>query len=95
MQFSVLPEPLTQGTAYHYSTLFPGMFEELYYLLQCATKQDIPKKVAVKVCREVLDERNNSLLKDFVSTRKPNEILIPTEEILEAYLSNDNSDILK
>lgn len=43
--FEILPEDLTSGTAYDYYQKFPGFDEEIYYLLQFATRNDAEKDV--------------------------------------------------
>ena len=85
--FDVIPEEDTAGTAYDYARQFPGMPEELYYLLECATRENADPDKVVQACREVLDERNEELLNSF---GEPNETL-NIEEILNYEQNSDFS----
>lgn len=63
--FNVLPSELTDGTAYHYYQEFPFFDEEVYYLLQNATRNDAPTDACVEMCKEIVDSRNKTILENF------------------------------
>lgn len=65
MLFDIIPKEDTAGTAYDYARQFPGLHEELYYLLECATRQNADPEKVVQACREVVEERNQELLNSF------------------------------
>ena len=78
--FDVLPETHTGGTSYDYYRQFPNFDEELYYLLECATRQNADPEAIINVCREVQQERNQKLLDKFNNTPSdPSEILLDLE----------------
>lgn len=86
--FNCLPAQDTTGTSYDYFVKFPNFDEELYYMLECATRENADPEEVVKVCQEVLDARNNFLVNKFENTRGPYEQELLLEEILE-YKIND------
>ena len=63
--FAVLPSDITDGTAYDYFERFPFMNEEIYFLLQCGTRDDMSRDACVKLCQEIVDERNKTVLENF------------------------------
>ena len=80
--FDVLPENYTSGTSYDYYRQFPGLNEEIYYLLECATRQNADPDAIVKACKEVVEERNKQLIEKFNNTRSdPYEMEMDLEDI--------------
>lgn len=64
--FDVLPSTATEGTAYHYLQMFgDGMFEEMYYILECMHRQNADPEKVIEACREIVQERNSQILKKF------------------------------
>ena len=92
--YTILPKDVTDGTAMHYCKEFPNLPEEMYYLLQCATKHDLPEKTVIETCQEILDERNEQLLNSLEGRTNPTEFLLD-ETILEDYNGDDAPAILK
>ena len=86
--FDCLPEQVTHGTAMDYFRKF-DFEEEVCYLLQCATRKDAPQKAVLEACRELVEERN-TLLINGLEGRDPQQIEIPSEEVLEAFLPTAN-----
>lgn len=71
--FNVLPKSETDGTAFDYYLKFPFFDEEIYYVLQCTTKEDSDPARVVSICKDIVDSRNKELLRNF---GKPNDTLI-------------------
>lgn len=63
--YDCLPLDVTSGTAFDYYTNFPWFDEEVYYLLEVATRENADKDEVVKQCAELADERNRQLLDSF------------------------------
>lgn len=88
--FDVLPDHHTAGTSYDYYRQFPNMDEELYYMLECATRQNSDPEEIIRMCKEVQAQRNEMLLQRFDNTRTdPDEIEIDFNDL--DYGINDDS----
>lgn len=72
--YSVLPEDMTEGTAFHYSLLFPNLEEEMYYLLEMSHRQNADPDAVIALCREIVLERNKEVLAKFESKEQSEEI---------------------
>ena len=79
--YNLLPSQDTDGTTYDYFVKFPNMNEEVYYMLECVTLQNIDESKLVEVCQSVVDQRNEKLLYNFNNSRKPNELDINIQDI--------------
>jgi hypothetical protein len=91
--FRCLPADDTLGTSYDYFTRFPNFDEEVYYMLECATRENANVDELVKVCQEVVDARNKQMNERFENTRSnPHEVEISTDELL--YDINESRDLL-
>lgn len=66
--FCVLPDEYTTGTSYEYYRNFPHLDEEVYYLLECATRQNADPEEVIEKCKQVQRERNEMLLSCFNNT---------------------------
>lgn len=80
--YKVLPETETSGTAYDYYLKFGGFDEELYYILECCTRQNADPDKLVELCRDIVDTRQKSMLDQFYNKLEPNEITVDLEDIL-------------
>lgn len=78
--FDVVPDKYTSGTSYDYYRNFPMFDEELYYILECATRQNAEPEDLMNSCRELKAERDALLLQRFENTRRPDELEIDLEE---------------
>ena len=86
--FDVLPADLTSGTSFDYFQKYPGLDEEVYYLLECSTLNNADQDELVRRCQELVDQRNGALLERWNSKRSnPYEQEISIEEI--DYTIND------
>jgi hypothetical protein len=83
--FDVLPSDLTDGTAYHYYQEFPWFDEEVYYLLQNATRNDMPSDQCIELCQEIVDNKNKALLENFGGGN-----LFECEVVLDDYNADSN-----
>lgn len=80
--FKVLPDSETSGTAYDYYLKFNGFDEELYYILELATRQNADPDTIIELCREVVDTRQKQMLDNFYNKLDPNEMLLDTDDII-------------
>ena len=79
--FDCLPAQDTQGTAYDYFTKYPLFDEEVYYLLEVATRENANPEEVVKVSQETVDQRNNALVYNFENKLQLGEVLIGLDEL--------------
>lgn len=94
--FDVLPQLYTDGTSYDYYRNFPKFDEEIYYLLECATLQNVDSEEIIKACREVQQERNQTLLQRFEAPRAVNEIEMDLDELKYDNINgNQDPDLLE
>ena len=79
--FDLLPETITSGTAFDYYANYPFFFEEVYYLLECASRENREPGSLVKLCQTIVKERNELLTEKFESARTtPDELLLDFDE---------------
>ena len=90
--FNCLPAQDTAGTAYDYFTKFSGFCEEVYYLLEVATRESADPDEVVKVSQEVTDQRSQALVYNFENKLETDEVLIPLEELSFDTLKGDEQD---
>ena len=74
--FDALPASITDGTSYDYFTKYDGFDEEIYYMLECATKRNADPEKLIEMCREVQQERNRMLIERFENKLDPFEVEI-------------------
>ena len=79
--FFCLPDSETAGTARDYYLKFPGLEEELCYLLQLATRQDADEQEIIQKCRELVQTRSEELWNNFGTGTLSNEVEIDPEKI--------------
>lgn len=65
--FHVLHDGITRGTTFDYYQKYPGMPEEILYLLEVSTRANRPEDEVVAECQELVSERNKELLENFGS----------------------------
>lgn len=63
--FHVLNGTDTEHTARWYYERFFGLDEEMYYLLECASREPERQEEIVKVCQQIYDERTQKILENF------------------------------
>lgn len=86
--YNIMPVQETLGTSYDYLTKFRGFEEEVYYMLECATRENADPEDVVKLCQHVVDERNQALLEKWGKRTNPYELEVPEEKI--DYTINDD-----
>ena len=71
--YHILPNDLTDHTArWYYEILGDGLNEELYYLLECASREPEKSDEIVRLCQYIVDERQRQQLEKF-GKNIPNE----------------------
>lgn len=97
--FKVLPESATSGTSYEYYQDYPLFPEEIYYLLECASRENADPEEVIQMCRAIMQERNKELYDKFNNTPDvPNEMKIELEELDYSHRRsciNNNINILQ
>lgn len=63
--FHVLNGSKTEHTARWYYERFFGLDEEMYYLLECASREPERSEEIIKICREIYDERTQKKMDNF------------------------------
>ena len=72
----------TEFTSYDYYVKFPQFHgEEIYYLLECATRENADPAEVVRVSQETVDQRNKALLDNFENKLQLGEVLIGLDEL--------------
>lgn len=93
--FEVLSHDDTDGTAYDYSLKFPNtFFEEVYYILECATRQNAEPAQIVSMCQDIIEERNAKLIKMVDNESKGVEIECDPS-LVEYDININNPNLLK
>lgn len=79
--FDILSDQHTAGTSYDYYKHFPNFDEEMFYVLECATRQNADPEEIIKVCKEVKAQRDEMLLQRFNNSRAPDELEIDLSDL--------------
>lgn len=87
--FDALPLQETAGTAYDYLMKFPYFDDEIFYLLECATRENANPDEVIKQCKEIVDQRQKYILDNFEKRDNPDELFIPFEKFSYQPLKDD------
>lgn len=63
--YHVLNGADTEHTARWYYERFFGFDEEIYYLLECASREPERQEEIIKACQQIYDERTKKLMENF------------------------------
>lgn len=64
--YKILPKDMTDHTArWYYEHLGDGFDEEIYYLLECCSREPEKANEIVRLCQYIVDERQSQQLENF------------------------------
>ena len=80
----------TEFTSYDYFLKYPRFDEEVYYMLECASRENADPAEIVSVSQYTLEQRNKALVDNFENKLQIGEVLVNLDEDLN-YKINDQS----
>lgn len=79
--FNVLNATETDHTSRWYYERFHGLNEEIYYLLECASREIEKAEQIIEICKEIYDERSQKMLENFGKNEPDEGFSFNLEEI--------------